>query len=152
MKPGVIDIVEYVARKLDLNFSRIEDEITIHLEDARYIMTAIWKPDYDVLYFSCDIGLIVSEDKYLAVADVLAKINERVWIGHFDFLSGHNRIIYSLPIPFISSLLIEEELIESIFQIVTNECSRCYHCFEIVLHDAAEPNCSALFMDAVGEA
>jgi len=152
-----IDIAETLATKKNLNFSRIDDnEISVQLKDERpeYILSVIFRSDYEIIYFSCDMNLEVPNEKYNAVVDAIVKANERIWVGHFDFLSMENRIVHSLTIPFISSFLADEDTIESIMQLITDECDRFYYYFSLIIETDEEQNLSVntLFLETAGEA
>jgi hypothetical protein len=152
-----IDITETLAAKMDLNFSRVDDnEISIQLKNKNpeYILSVIFKSDYEIIYFSCDMNLYVRKEKYSAITDAIVKANERIWVGHFDLISIDNRIVYSLTIPFVSSFLADEGVMESIMQLVMDECDRFYHYFSIIIEskEASDLPLSNLFLETAGEA
>jgi hypothetical protein len=142
---------------MDLNFSRIDDnEISVQLanENPEYILSVIFKEDYEIIYFSCDMNLCSTKEKRLAVADAIAKANERIWAGHFDLISIGNRIVYSLTIPFASSFVVDEGVMESIIQLISDECNRFYHYFSMIIESKDPPDFStnALYLETAGEA
>ncbi|MDR1982583.1 MAG: YbjN domain-containing protein [Holosporaceae bacterium] len=152
-----IDITENLATKMNLNFSRIDDnEISIQLktETPEYILSVILKSDYEIIYFSCDMNLYVTKEKYNAIVDAIVKANERIWVGHFDLISTSNRIVYSLTIPFVSSFFADEEVMESIIQLIMDECNRFYNYFSLIIENAELSNLSinTLFLESAGEA
>jgi hypothetical protein len=142
---------------MNLNFNRIDDnEISVQLtnENPEYILSVILKTEYDIVYFSCDMNLFVTKEKHFAITDAIAKANERIWVGHFDLISLGNRIVYSLTIPFMSSFLADEEVIESIIQLITDECNRFYYYFHMIIENCDMQNFSinTLFLESAGEA
>jgi hypothetical protein len=152
-----IDITETLAAKMDLNFSRIDDnEISIQLKSKspEYILSVIFKSDYEIIYFSCDMNLHVRKEKYSAITDAIVKANERIWVGHFDLISIDNRIVYSLTIPFVSSFLADEGVMESIMQLITDECDRFYYYFSMIIEskESVDFHISSLFLEPAGEA
>jgi hypothetical protein len=152
-----IDITETFATKMDLNFSRVDDnEISILLKEdyPQYVLSVVLKADCEIMCFSCDIGLSVPGNRRLAVVDAMAKANERIWVGHFDLISTDSRIVYSLTIPFVSSFLMDEEMLESMVQLITDECNRFYHYFAIMIESKKCPDITlgALFLEEAGEA
>ncbi|MDR0632454.1 MAG: YbjN domain-containing protein [Holosporaceae bacterium] len=152
-----IDVTETFATKMNLHFSRIDDnEISIQLKDEKpeYILSVIFKSDYEIIYFSCDMNLRVPKEKYFAITDALVKANERIWVGHFDLISIGNRIVYSLTIPFVSSFSADEEVIESIIQLVKDECNQFYHYFSMIIENKKLPTLpsNAIFLESAGEA
>ncbi|MDR0580696.1 MAG: YbjN domain-containing protein [Holosporaceae bacterium] len=152
-----IDITETLAAKMDLNFNRIDDnEISVQLKrkNPEYILSVIFKSDYEIIYFSCDMNLYIKKEKYAVITDAIVKANERIWVGHFDLISVDNRIVYSLTIPFVSSFLADEGVIESIMRLITDECDRFYHYFSLILEskDSLDFSISNLFLESAGEA
>jgi hypothetical protein len=152
-----IDVTENLVTKMNLNFNRIDDnEISIQLKNEipEYILSVILKSDYEIIYFSCDMNLYVTKEKYSAIVDAIVKANERIWVGHFDLISTSNRIVYSLTIPFISSFLVDEEVMESTIQLIMDECNRFYNYFSIIIENAELPDLSinTLFLESAGEA
>jgi hypothetical protein len=158
LEANPIDLTEMFAIKTDLDFSRVDNnEISVLLKDElpRYILSVIFRADCEIVYFSCDMDLSAPKNKRLAIADAVAKVNEKIWIGHFDLLSDENRVVYSLTIPFMSSFLMDETSVESIIQLITDECNRFYHYFAIIITDnkkTRDSTLNALFLEEAGEA
>ncbi|MDR2107125.1 MAG: YbjN domain-containing protein [Holosporaceae bacterium] len=153
-----IDITETLAAKMNLNFSRVDDnEISVQLknEAPRYILSVILRSDCDIIYFSCDMNLYVAKERYASVTEAIVKANEKIWVGHFDLISSAaNRIVYSLTIPFVSSFSADEEVMESLIQLVTDECNRFYPYFAMII-ECKEPfdfPINTLFLESAGEA
>ncbi|MDR1334161.1 MAG: YbjN domain-containing protein [Holosporaceae bacterium] len=157
MEVNPIDITETLATKMDLNFNRIDDnEISVLLKEdnPEYVLSVVFKVDCEIVYFACDMNLSVPDNKRPAVVDALAKANERIWVGHFDLLSLGSRIVYSLTIPFASSFIMDEAMMESIIQLVMDECNRFYHYFALIIESKKAPDLTfnALFLETAGEA
>ena len=157
LKCNSIDITESVATKLDLAYQRVDDnEISIVLmgEKTDYELTVILKADYEIIYFSCDLDIVAPADKYALITEAIVKVNERIWVGHFDLITNNNRIVYSLTIPFISSFLVDESIMESIMELISDECDKFSHYFLMILEtsDFSDFAISTLFLDSAGEA
>lgn len=152
-----IDLTESYAKKMDLNYSRIDDnEISVQLNSSKteYYLSAIFKPDYDMIYFSCDMNLHVTNDRYSEIADAILQANERIWVGHFDFLSHDSRIVYSFTIPMVSSFLADEDITENTINLIANECDRFYDYFAMIINSTEIPDFSigSIFLESAGEA
>lgn len=157
MASNLIDLTESLADRMNLSHNRIDDNeisVVLHGGKADYDLTVMLKQEYDIIYFSCDIDIPVTEEKYNNIIDAIVKANERIWIGHFDFISIDNRIVYSITIPFVSSFLMDELIIESTIKLILDECDRFYHYFLMIMSDGNLPESTidALFLEAVGEA
>jgi hypothetical protein len=155
---NLIDVTETLASKTALYFRRVDDnELFIQLKSGKleYNLSVILKQDYEMLYFSNDLNLKnIPKEKHLAVVDAIAKANERIWVGHFDLISTDNRIVFSLTIPCISSFFADENVIESIIQLVIDECDRFYHYFSMIIEnrESIDSSINSLFLESAGEA
>lgn len=154
---NLIDVTERLATRMDLSYSRIDDNeisITLHGDKSKYDLTVMLQQDYELIYFSSDLDIKISDDKYMTIIEAIVKANERIWIGHFDYVSADNRIMYSLAIPFISSFSEDESIIESTIDIIVTECDRFYHYFLLAMENGklADVSLNTLFLESVGEA
>ena len=157
MNTNLIDIAEMLAIKKKISFSRLDNnEIFLSLrgKGTEYNISVILKQDHEIIYFSGDTGLSVPDEKYSDVTDAIVKANERIWIGHFDFISAEKRIIYSVTIPYINSLSADEEIIDSTLQLIVDECDRFYDYFYMVIEnrELSDLSVGTLFLDSAGEA
>jgi hypothetical protein len=154
---NLIDITEEFATKFDLSYNRIDNDeiyLLLHGNKAEYNLTVMLKPEYDVAYFSCDLDIETSSKKYLSATEAVVKANERIWIGHFDIVSDVNRIVYTMTIPFISSFLADEMIIESTIGMIIGECDRFYYYFLVTVSRSKIPGLSidSLLLESAGEA
>lgn len=158
---SAIDVIELVAIKLGLKFYKASDcEISVvsGTMESGYILLVEWRQDfYEALYFSCDIGLDVSPKNQELITAVIAKANERSWLGHFDLMSSDHRVVYSFTMPFASSFNFDEINVESILKIITDECDRFRQFFEMSMNTDQKEGMSdlsinTLFFEALGEA
>lgn len=157
MNTDFIDVAESVATKMDMLCSRSSDEFTVQLRNGKFILSVLVKSDYDVMHFSCDLKLSVPKSKRNTILRAIAQVNERIWVGHFDFLSAHNEIVYSLTIPFMSSFVLDSAVVTSIYQTISEECDRFYNYFFMLIHEKgsekdSDSSLHALFIDTCAEA
>ena len=54
---------------------------------ASYTIHMEWQEEFAALLFACVIEMEVAEKHKTHAAEVLARLNESLWLGHFDFLS-----------------------------------------------------------------
>lgn len=153
----LIDLAENLAARMSLYFDRINDnEIALQMKGKTsvYNVAVILKPEYEIAYFSCDLDLLVTDESYLAIVESIVKVNEKIWVGHFDYIASERRIVYSLTIPFISSFGLDEDIVTATFRLITDECDRFYPYFSMIIEHGVVPEFSlcSLFLDAVGEA
>jgi hypothetical protein len=149
-------MAERLATKLDLSYNRCEeDEIIIKLDGQRatYNLTVLLGRE-DVMYFSCNLNILVPKRRRARLVDAIVKVNEQQWLGHFDLSSKSRYIFYSLQIPFTSSFLAEELIIEDSLRIVMAECDQFYHYFSALAMGDIPTGVSidALMLESAGEA
>jgi hypothetical protein len=133
-----------------------EDEITGEIQGswANYTVRGIWRREDHVLQLLCLPDVRVTDDKRGALFELLALVNEQLWVGHFDIWSSGNVLLYR------HGLLLGDEGLLSLAQAqvaveaAVEECDRFYPAFQFVLwgdKSPAEALASAM-VDAAGEA
>ncbi len=92
-----LDALEAVAGFLDIESERIDDA-ELHLavpgawRDAGVWFT--WRPELSTLQMGAPLDLKVPPGRFLEAARLVAMVNERLWIGHFDLWSDDGAIIF----------------------------------------------------------
>ena len=156
MSSDFIDVAESVASKMNMDCCRTDNEFTVKLKNGKFVLSVLMRADYDVMHFSCDLKLHVPKTKHATILKAIAQVNERIWVGHFDFISVDSSIVYSLTIPFMSSFVLDASLVSSIYQTITTECDKFYNYFSILINSKKNSTdvCSlnALFIDTYAEA
>ena len=133
-----------------------EDEISGEIKGswASYTIRGIWRREDHVLQLLCLPDIRVPEDKRLAVFELLALVNEQLWVGHFDVWSNGGVLLYR------HGLLLGDEGLLSLAQAqvaveaAIEECDRFYPAFQFILWGDKTPEeaLAASLVDAAGEA
>ena len=73
-----------------------EDELVGEIQGswANYQVRGIWRAEDHVLQLLCLPDIRVPDDKRGAMFEVLALINEQLWLGHFDIWSSGSVLLY----------------------------------------------------------
>ena len=73
-----------------------EDEISGEIQGswANYTIRGIWRREDHVLQLLCLPDIRVPDDKRSAMFELLALVNEQLWIGHFDVWSSGSVLLY----------------------------------------------------------
>jgi hypothetical protein len=82
-----LDVVEGVAAVNDWSFERAgDDEITILVTGrwTDYQVSFTWMDNIEALHLACAFEFKVPERRRAEVQQVIALINEQMWVGHFD--------------------------------------------------------------------
>lgn len=99
-----LDIVEHVLAAENLPFDRIGDgDLAFSIAGAwkDYELWFAWRPEGDCLQICCSIDLKATKAKRNALHELVALINQRVWLGHFEIWTEDGEIVFrhalSLP-------------------------------------------------------
>ena len=99
-----LDVVEHLAEMSQWAMERPgEDEVTIAIAATwcEVALSLTWMEDLEVLHVSCALDLKVPKKRQAAVTQLLAMVNARMWVGHFDLWDQDGALVYrsSLPLP-----------------------------------------------------
>lgn len=156
MNMDLIEVAEDVATKMDILCSRTDNAITLQLKNGKFILSVAVDQEHDIMALICDLKLQVPKNRQGAILKAIAQVNERIWVGHFDFVTTRSCIVYSLTIPFLSSFVLERQLVASMYQNIADECDRFYNYFFTLIHEKSQKKDSvalqALFINTCAEA
>lgn len=82
-----LDSVEDFLSGNDWVFNRPNpDELTVRINGKHglYALTFLWQEDYSAMQFICEFDLKIPEGRAEMADRALSRINERMWLGHFD--------------------------------------------------------------------
>jgi hypothetical protein len=133
-----------------------EDEITTDIQGswASYQIRGIWRHEDHVLQLLCLPDVRVPDDKRAAMFEVLALVNEQLWLGHFDIWSNGGVLLYRHGLMLGDDGLLSLAQAQTAVEAAVEECDRFYPAFQFILwgdKTPAEALASAL-VDAAGEA
>jgi len=92
-----LDTVERIAAVNDWSFERAgDDEITILVSGrwSDYQISFTWMHDIEALHIACAFDIKVPERRRAEVQQLIALINEQMWVGHFDLWSQDGLVMY----------------------------------------------------------
>ena len=154
-----IDIVEELVSANEWAFERASDEemlVEVVGRWASYRMHFVWQQDLSSMYFSCLLDAKVPSTKRAAASELVALINERMWLGHFEMWSGSGLIIFrhSTVLDTRDGEGLTLEQAEAIAEAALEECERFYPVFQFVLWGGKSPGeaIAAALIDTHGEA
>ena len=152
-----IDLIEEIIGANEWPFQRAGEndlmaEVAGRWCDYRLHFGSI--PEIGAMQFSCAYDMKVTDRKREAVYPLLALVNERIWLGHFD-LSGEGGLpCYRHAMLLRGARGASVEQLEDLVDIAFNECERFYPAFQFLLwggKNAAEA-IEAAVVETVGEA
>ncbi len=152
-----IDIVEDVIHSKKWNCSRSDDyelvaDIASKWCDYRLYFT--WSEQIRAISFSITFDLIFPIEKSKKVQQLLALINEQLWIGHFDITSKNGIPAYRHTVlSFPENDMLYPQL-ENLVDIAIYECEKYYPAFQLVLFEDTDPikALKVSTLDTIGQA
>ncbi len=152
-----IDALEEIIHCNDWSFERHNDgELTIEIAGhwCTYHLFFVWQPAVNAVFFSSHFDVKVSEAKRLEIYELVGRANERLWIGHFDFLSEDMTPIFRHTLSLQGLREPSTSLFEDLIETAMMECERFYPALHLVLWggQTAEAALQVSFMETLGEA
>lgn len=153
-----IDIIETIFSEKVFEFERRSlSEIAVEIQGKwnNMLLFFAWEENMQCLHMSCLMDIESTIEDRTKIFELLALVNEELWVGHFSYWTEQN-----MPV-FKHSILLKDDdqeiLMDKISQvadIAVKECERMYPVFKAVLTKGMAPK-QALYpmlMDTMGQA
>jgi hypothetical protein len=152
-----LEVVERVASANDWSFERAgEDEITIVVRGkwTDYQVSFTWMHDIEALHLACAFEFKVPERVRIEAQQLLAMINEQLWIGHFDLWQQDGLVMYRQALLLAGGVDASNRQCESLLGIGLDACERYYPAFQFVVWagKGAREALDAAMFETAGEA
>jgi hypothetical protein len=152
-----IDLVEEIVQANEWAHDRASDEelmVEIGGRWCDYRLLFIWQREISALHFTCAFEMKVPRARRAAVFELLAVVNERMWLGHFDVTGDTQSPAFRQGVLLRGSTGACVEQIEDLVDIAVSECERFYPAFQLVVWGGkpAEEAIAAAMIDPLGEA
>ena len=133
-----------------------DDELTGEVQGSwtLYQLRAIWRAEDNVLQVLCLPDIRIADDKRHPINEVLALVNEQVWLGHFEVWSSGQVLLYRHGLLLGGDGLLSIEQAQVLIETAVEECDRFYPAFQFILWGDKSPTeaLAAALVDAAGEA
>ena len=152
-----LDLIEELVVANDWPFQRsADDEILVEIGGrwTDYRLFFVWQEEASALQFCCRLDAKVPPKTRPAINDLLSRINERLWIGHFDVSAEEESIMFRHALLLRGVSGISPEQIEDLVELALVECERFYPAFQLVIWGGktADEAMTAAILDPLGEA
>jgi hypothetical protein len=152
-----IDLVEEIVQANEWAHDRASDEemaVEITGRWCDYRLFFVWQREISALHFTCAFEMRVPKARRGAVFELLAVVNERMWLGHFDVTADMQSPCFRQGVLLRGASGACVEQIEDLVDIAVSECERFYPAFQLVVWGgkSAEEAIVAAMIDPVGEA
>ena len=136
-----IDFVEDIVHSKKWSFSRAEDELVADISSqwCQYRLYFSWSERIKAINFTVTFDLRFPHSTLESIHELLALINEKLWIGHFDVTSknGIPAYRYTLLVPQRNEILYNQ--LEELVDIAIYECEKYYPAFQLILFEENQP-------------
>lgn len=118
-----------------------DDEISVEIKGnwTSYRLRAIWRDEDHVLQIILLPELRIPEDKKPAIYETLARINEQLWLGHFDLWSNSDILLFRHATLLGGNGLLGLDQAQTIVDMAIDEWERFYPVFQFVLWSDKSP-------------
>jgi len=152
-----LDVLEEIVVANEWPFDRASDDEMIVEIGGRwcdYRLFFVWQQEISAMQFSCQMNMKVQGHRRSAVNDLLAEVNSRMWLGHFDVCADEQTPMFRHTTLLRGSRGASVEQLEDLVEISLSECERYYPAFQFVIWGgkSAPEAVSAAILDTVGEA
>lgn len=133
-----------------------DDEISCEIQGswAKYQIRCIWRSEDNVLQILCLPDIRVPGEKRAASYELIAMVNEQIWLGHFDVWSDGGVLLYRNAAMLGNDGLLSLDQAQALIETAVEECDRFYPAFQFVLWSDKSPKdaLESALVDAAGEA
>jgi hypothetical protein len=152
-----LDVVERLAAQSGWSFERASaDEITILVAGkwTDYQISFTWMDNIEALHLACAFDLKVPERRRIEVMDLVSKVNEQLWVGHFDLWDADGLVMYRHALVLAGGSAPSHKQCEALLGIALDACERYYQAFQFVLWagKTAREAIEAIMFETSGEA
>jgi len=152
-----IDLVEEIVQANEWPHDRSSDEEMVVEISGRwcdYRLLFLWQREMSALHYSCGFEMKVPRGRRGPVYELLAAVNERLWLGHFDLADGDDSPSFRQGVLLRGVFGASVEQIEDLVDISISECERFFPAFQLVVWagKSAKEAIAAAMIDPVGEA
>ena len=152
-----LDLLEEIVDANEWYHDRTsEDELAIEIQGrwCDYRLFFLWDPGHGALHFSCLFDARVEAARRDQIHHLLALVNERLWIGHFDLSSIESTVMFRHTLLLGERGMASPAQIEDFMRFIVDEPDRYYPAFQYVIWGgkSAPEAMAASLIDVVGEA
>ena len=152
-----VDVVERLASLHEWAFDRAgDDEIAISVKGrwTDYHVSFTWMDDIEALHLACAFDLKVPDRRRGEVLQLIARLNERMWIGHFDLWTNDGLVMFRHALLLTGGMAASRPQCESALGSALDACERYYQAFQFVVWagKSAREAMDAVMFETSGEA
>ena len=152
-----IDLVENIfsARSFELDRRNV-NEVAVEVQGKwnNMLLFFAWEENMHCLHLSCLMDIKSTIEDRSKIFELLALINEELWVGHFSYWAEQNMPVFKHSVILNDGEDVFETQIRQIIDIAIKECERMFPIFNVVLTKGMEPTqpLYTMMMETIGQA
>ncbi|HEX2508904.1 MAG TPA: YbjN domain-containing protein [Microvirga sp.] len=131
-----LDVVERLAALRDWIFDRAEtDEMSVSVAGrwTDYHVAFTWIEDVEALHVACAFDLKVPDRRRHEIVQLISRINEQLWVGHFDLWSSENVVMFRHSLILAGGAEPTNAQCETMLRVSVEACERYFQAFQFVM-------------------
>ena len=131
-----LDVVEHLAAGNSWPFERAgEDEISIVVTGrwTNYQISFTWMSDIEALHLACAFDMRVPELRLTEVRQLVALINEQMWIGHVEIWQHNGVVMFRHALVLAGGVSASDRQCEAVLGSALDSCERYFPAFQYVV-------------------
>jgi hypothetical protein len=131
-----LDVVERLAALREWIFDRAEtDEMSVSVSGrwTDYHVAFTWIEDVEALHVACAFDLKVPERRRQEILQLMARINEQLWVGHFDLWSSESVVMFRHSLLLAGGAEPTHAQSETMLRVSVEACERYFQAFQFVM-------------------
>jgi hypothetical protein len=151
-----LDVVEHVLAAENLPFDRTEDgDLAFSLAGdwKDYELWFAWRPEGDCLQLCLSMDLTIPTAQRAAAQELIAQVNPRVWLGHFE-LWEDGEVIFRHGMALMTGEQPSLAQAAAMIDVAVEAADRFFPAYDFLLRGAKTPQeaIAACMFETVGEA
>ena len=151
-----LDVVEHVLNAENLDFDRTEDgDLAFALAGdwKDYELWFAWRPEADCLQLCLSLDLQSTKDQRPQIHELLALINQRIWLGHFEVWDD-GEVVFRHAMALMTGERPTLAQAAAMIDVAMEAADRFYPAYDFMIRGGKSPSeaIAACMFDTVGEA
>ena len=131
-----LEVVEHMAAGNNWPFERSgEDEIALVVTGkwTNYQVSFTWMGDIEALHVACAFDIRIPELRLPETQQLIAMINEQLWIGHFDVWMQNGMVMFRHALVLSGGIAPSSSQCEAVLGCALDTCERYFPAFQFVV-------------------
>jgi hypothetical protein len=155
--PHPVDVIEDLATLKDWTFDRSDDDqitICVESDSASYHVAITWVDELEALHINSAFDVKVPEHRVTELLRLLNRVNEQMLVGHFDYWSGEDVVLYRHALLLPDGLAPTDKQCELLVSSALSACEQYIEAFHYVVSagKSAREALELTLFETVGEA